>query len=408
MISEETGSVLREKYQALAPFMDERVLRRWAAAEAQALGWGGASAVAKATGISRTTIRSGIAELHNPRPEPPPDRVRRPGAGRPRLTDGNPRLLDDLYKLLEPATRGDPEAPLLWTSKSTRHLADALVILGHKVSHDSVGRLLEDIGYRLQANRKTEEGNDHPDRNAQFEYINRSVRRFQRRHQPVVSVDAKKRELIGNFRNPGREWRPEGSPLRVRTHDFRDKELGVGIPYGVYDLTRNDGWVNVGIDHNTAEFATESVRRWWEGMGSLAYPAAKELLMTADGGGSNGSRARLWKWMLQRLADRLGLRITVCHFPPGTSKWNQIEHRMFCHITENWRGRPLVSRAVIVNAIGHVRTSEGLRIKAELDTNNYPKGIKVSDEELAEVKLQRAKFHGDWNYTILPSKTTQN
>ncbi len=311
-------------------------------------------------------------------------------------------LLDDLHKLLEPATRGDPEAPLIWTSKSTRHLADALVVLGHRISHDSVGRLFEDIGYHLQANRKTEEGNDHPDRDAQFEYINRCVRRFQRRHQPVVSVDAKKRELIGNFRNPGREWRPEGSPLRVGTHDFRDKELGVGIPYGVYDLTRNDGWVSVGIDHNTAEFATESVRRWWERMGSSAYPAAKELLITADGGGSNGSRARLWKLMLQRLADRLGLRITVCHFPPGTSKWNKVEHRMFCHITENWRGRPLVSRAVIVNLIGHVRTSEGLRIKAELDTNSYPKGIKVSDQELAEVRLQRAKFHGDWNYTILP------
>ena len=317
-------------------------------------------------------------------------------------------MLDDLDKLLEPATLGDPEAPLLWTSKSTRHLAEALVALGHKISHDSVGRALEDIGYRLQANRKTEEGDDHPDRDAQFEYINRCVRRFQKRHQPVVSVDAKKRELIGNFRNPGREWRPGGSPPRVRTHDFRDQELGVGIPYGVYDLTRNDGWVSVGIDHNTAEFATESVRRWWERMGSLAYPAAQELLMTADGGGSNGSRARLWKLMLQRLADRLGLRITICHFPPGTSKWNKVEHRMFCHITENWRGRPLVSRAVIVNLIGHVRTSEGLRIKAELDTNSYPKGIKVSDEELAGVRLERAKFHGDWNYTILPSNTTRN
>jgi Rhodopirellula transposase DDE domain len=408
MIFEETVSVLRQKYQALAPFLDERVLRRWAATEAQALGWGGASAVAKATGLSRTTIRSGLAELYNSRPDPPLDRTRRPGAGRPRLADRNPKLLDDLHKLLEPATRGDPEAPLLWTSKSTRHLAKALVALGHSISHDSVGRLVEAIGYRLQANRKTEEGSDHPDRDAQFEYINQCIRRFQKRHQPVVSVDAKKRELIGNFRNSGREWRPKGSPQRVRTHDFRDKELGVGIPYGVYDLTRNDGWVSVGIDHNTAEFATESVRRWWERMGSLAYPAAKELLMTADGGGSNGSHARLWKLMLQRLADRLGLRITVCHFPPGTSKWNQIEHRMFCHITENWRGRPLVSRAVIVNLIGHVRTSEGLRIKAELDTNSYPKGIKVSDEELAEIRLQRAKFHGDWNYTILPNNVTPN
>ena len=383
--------------------MDERVTRRWAAAEAHALGWGGASAVAKATGLSRTTIRSGLAELHHPRAEPPTERTRRPGAGRPRLADRDPKLLDDLHTLLEPDTRGDPEAPLLWTSKSTRHLAEALVALGHDISHDSVGRLLEEIGYRLQANRKTEEGSDHPDRDAQFGYINRCIRRFQKRHQPVVSVDAKKRELVGNYRNPGREWRPEGTPQRVRTHDFRDKELGVVIPYGVYDLTRNDGWVSVGIDHNTAEFATESVRRWWERMGSLAYPDADELLLTADGGGSNGSRARLWKLKVQRLADRLGLRISVCHFPPGTSKWNRVEHRMFCHITENWRGRPLVSRAVIVNSIGRVRTREGLRIEAELDTNSYPKGIKVSDEEMAGLNLQRAKFHGDWNYTILPS-----
>jgi Rhodopirellula transposase DDE domain len=408
MNSKAAVAVLREKYQALAHVMDERVLRRWAATEAQAIGWGGISTVAEATGLSRTTIRSGIAELLDPRPEPPPDRIRRPGAGRPRLTDGDPKLRDDLSKLLEPATLGDPEAPLLWTSKSTRHLADALVALGHKISHDSVGRALEDIGYRLQANRKTEEGDDHPDRDAQFEYINRCVRRFQKRHRPAVSVDAKKRELVGDFRNPGREWRPGGSPLRVRTHDFRDKELGIGIPYGVYDLTRNDGWVSVGIDHNTAEFAAESVRRWWDRMGSLAYPSAEELLITADGGGSNGSRARLWKLTLQRLADRLGLRLTVCHFPPGTSKWNKVEHRMFCHITENWRGRPLVSRAVIVNLIGHVRTSEGLRIQAELDTNSYPKGIKVSDEELAEIRLRRAKFHGEWNYTILPVVTTLN
>jgi transposase len=403
MVPEETVSVLRAKYQALAPLMDECVTRRWAAAEAHALGWGGASAVAKATGLSRTTIRSGLAELHHPRAEPPTERTRRPGAGRPRLADRDPKLLDDLHTLLEPDTRGDPEAPLLWTSKSTRHLAEALVALGHDISHDSVGRLLEEIGYRLQANRKTEEGSDHPDRDAQFGYINRCIRRFQKRHQPVVSVDAKKRELVGNYRNPGREWRPEGTPQRVRTHDFRDKELGVAIPYGVYDLTRNDGWVSVGIDHNTAEFATESVRRWWERMGSLAYPDADELLLTADGGGSNGSRARLWKLKVQRLADRLGLRISVCHFPPGTSKWNRVEHRMFCHITENWRGRPLVSRAVIVNSIGRVRTREGLRIEAELDTNSYPKGIKVSDEEMAGLNLQRAKFHGDWNYTILPS-----
>jgi transposase len=406
MVSQETLSVLHEKYQALAPFMDERVLRRWAATEAQALGWGGASAVTKATGISRTTIRSGIAELHQSTPDPPPGRIRQPGAGRPRLAERNPRLLDDLHALLEPATRGDPEAPLLWTSKSTRHLAAELVKLGHQVSHDTVGRLLEDLGYSLQANRKTLEGKDHPDRDAQFEYINQQVHAFRTAGQPVISVDAKKKELIGNYRNSGREWHRRGAPVEVRAKDFPDKQLGKAIPEGVYDLVRNEGWVSVGIDHDTAEFAAVSIRRWWEEMGSLVYPRARRLLITADAGGSNGYRSRLWKVVLQELADALDLRITVCHFPPGTSKWNQIEHRMFSYITKNWRGRPLVSRAVIVNLIGHVRTDPGLRIKAELDTNSYPQGIKVSDEELASVRLERAKFHGDWNYTILPSGTT--
>jgi transposase len=382
--------------------MDERVLRRWAAAEARALGWGGASAVAKATGISRTTIRAGIAELGGPVPGPLPARIRGPGAGRPRLTQRDPRLLDDLRSLLEPVTRGDPEAPLLWTSKSTRHLADELVERGHEVSHDTVGRLLEQIGYSLQANRKASEGKDHPDRDAQFGYINRQVRAFQRAGQPVISVDAKKKELVGDFRNPGREWRPRGEPEPVRAKDFPDEQLGKAIPEGVYDLSRNEGWVSVGVDHDTAEFAAASIRRWWEEMGSPVYPVARRLLVTADAGGSNGYRSRLWKVVLQDLATALGLRITVCHFPPGTSKWNKIEHRMFSYITKNWRGRPLVSRAVIVNLIGHVRTREGLRIKAELDLNTYPEGIKVSDAELARVRLQRAKFHGDWNYTILP------
>jgi transposase len=408
MVSPETLSTLHEKYQALAPFMDERVLRRWAASEAQALGWGGASAVAKATGISRTTIRSGIAALHQSTTEPPPGRIRKPGAGRPRLTACNPRLLDDLRALLEPATRGDPEAPLLWTSKSTRNLADALIEIGHEVSHDTVGRLLEEIGYSLQANRKTREGKGHPDRDAQFGYINQQVRAFQEARQPVVSVDAKKKELVGDFRNPGREWHRRGEPEEVRAKDFPDKQLGKAVPEGVYDLGRNEGWVSVGIDHDTAEFAAASIRRWWEEMGSPVYPGASRLLITADAGGSNGYRTRLWKVVLQELADDLGLRITVCHFPPGTSKWNKIEHRMFSYITKNWRGRPLVSRGVIVNLIGHVRTGSGLRIKAELDTNSYPRGIKVSDEELASVRLQRAEFHGDWNYTILPSNTTPN
>jgi transposase len=408
MVSQETLTLLHEKYQALAPFMDERVLRRWAASEARAMGWGGASAVTKATGISRSTIRAGIAELHQSTADSPPDRIRKPGAGRPRLTEGNPRLLDDLQALLEPATRGDPEAPLLWTSKSTRNLADELVVRGHEVSHDTVGRLLEEIGYSLQANRKTSEGKDHPDRDAQFRYINQQVRAFQEARQPVVSVDAKKKELIGDFRNPGREWHRRGAPEEVRAKDFPDKKLGKGIPEGVYDLGRNEGWVSVGIDHDTAEFAGASIRRWWEEMGSPVYPRADRLLITADAGGSNGYRSRLWKVVLQGLADDLGLQMTVCHFPPGTSKWNQIEHRMFSYITKNWRGRPLVSRGVMVNLIGHVRTTSGLRIKAELDTNSYPLGIKVSDAVLASVRLERAEFHGDWNYTILPESTIPN
>jgi transposase len=405
MVPQETLATLREKYQALAPLMDERILRRWAATEALALGWGGAFAITKATGLSRTTIRSAIAELRQPAIPPPPGRIRNPGAGRPRLTRSDPQLLDDLRALLEPATRGDPEAPLLWTSKSTRNLADELGGLGHRVSHDTVSRLLEEIGYSLQANRKTREGKDHADRDAQFEYINQQVRAFQEAGQPVVSVDAKKKELVGDFRNPGREWHRRGEPEEVRAKDFPDKQLGKAIPEGVYDLGRNEGWVSVGIDHDTAEFAAASLRRWWEEMGAVAYPKACRLLITADAGGSNGHRSRLWKVALQGLADDLGLRISVCHFPPGTSKWNKIEHRMFSYITKNWRGRPLVSRGVIVNLIGHVRTRSGLRIKAELDTRSYPKGLKVSDEELAKVRLEKADFHGDWNYTILPAIT---
>jgi hypothetical protein len=319
------------------------------------------------------------------------------------LSQQDPQLVHDLEALLESSTRGDPQSPLLWTCKSTRTLADQLVRQGHPLSHDSVSRLLEELGYSLQANRKTREGQGHPDRDAQFNHINRQVRQFQGRGQPVVSVDTKKKELLGDFKQAGREWRPAGCPEEVRTHDFKDKELGIGIPYGVYDLTRNNGWVSVGIDHDTAEFATETVRRWWTRMGVLAYPDAEELLITADGGGSNSSRTRLWKLCLQKLADALALSISVCHFPPSTSKWNKIEHRMFCHITENWRGKPLVSRAVVVNLIGSTKTKAGLRIEAELDTNSYPTGIKVTDEELATVKIKRHSFHGEWNYTIAPS-----
>jgi transposase len=402
MSTASTVARIQEKFHVLLPIMDERLRRCWAAAEAKSLGRGGVSLVAQATGLSRTTIHGGIAELSTGQSNPESWRIRRPGAGRPRLAEQDPRLLHDLATLVEPSTRGDPQSPLLWTCKSTRHLADELVRQGHQVSHDSVRRLLEELGYRLQGNRKTKEGKDHPDRDAQFRYINRRVRQFQRRGQPVVSVDTKKKELLGDFKQSGREWRPEGCPEEVRTHDFQDKELGIGIPYGVYDLTRNNGWVSVGIDHDTAEFATETVRRWWTRMGVLAYADAEELLITADGGGSNSSRTRLWKLCLQKLADALGLSISVCHFPPGTSKWNKIEHRMFCHITENWRGRPLLSRAVIVNLIGSTTTREGLHINAELDTGQYPTKIKVTDEELATVRIKRAKFHGNWNYTIQP------
>lgn len=400
--------MLREKYDALAPLMDERLHRLWAASEALALGWGGITRVAQATGLSQTTIRAGIAELKGPQSVEgegtnEATRIRRRGGGRKPLSQTDRTLCQDLKALVDPATRGDPQSPLCWTCKSTRNLADALIEKGHSVSHQTVERLLKDMDYSLQANRKVREGSSHPDRNAQFEHIARKVRSFQRRGQPVLSVDTKKKELVGDFKNAGQEWQPQGQPEQVRSKDFKDKKLGKVAPYGVYDLTANEGWVSVGIDHDTAEFATESIRRWWQQMGSQMYPRADSLLVTADGGGSNSSRCRLWKVALQRLADAMGLRISVCHFPPGTSKWNKIEHRMFCHITENWRGRPLVSRAVIVSLIGSTTTRTGLRVKAELDTNLYAKGIKVSDADLAAVRMKKETFHGEWNYTIVPN-----
>ena len=401
-------AAVRNKYQALRPVLDEKVRRRWAACEAMAIGWGGITAVAEATGLSRPTIRAGLAEVRGGAsdaeedPDAERQRLRQVGGGRRRVTESDPGLLKALQALLEVSTRGDPQSPLLWTSKSTRHLAEALAQQGHQVSHHTVARLLEDLHYSLQANRKTQEGSSHPDRNAPFAHINKQVQAFQKRGQPVVSVDAKKKELIGDFKNAGREWHPQGQPVKVRSQDFVDQHLGKGIPYGVYDITANNGWVSVGMDHDTAQFAAESLRRWWQQMGSRVYPKAKELLVMADAGGSNGYRIRLWKVALQELADAIGLRISVCHFPPGTSKWNKIEHRMFCHITENWRGKPLVSRAVIVNLIGNTKTRTGLTINAELDENAYPTGIKVSDAELAAVRIKRAKFHGDWNYTIWP------
>jgi hypothetical protein len=397
---------IRQKYEALTPLLHEKARRRWAATEALALGRGGIAIVTAATTLSRPTIRQGIRELQAAAraaaPADEEERIRRPGGGRPRRSATDRALLKDLQRLVDPATRGDPMSPLLWTCKSTRNLAEALLGQGHEVSHQTVARLLTDLDYNLQANRKTEEGKEHPDRDAQFEHINRKVRAFQRRGQPVVSVDTKKKELIGNYKNAGQEWEPQGDPKRVKAKDFPDKEKGKVAPYGVYDPTRNEGWVSVGITHDTAAFAMESVRRWWYRMGQQAYPEAEELLITADAGGSNSSRSRLWKVCLQRLADELGMRISVCHFPPGTSKWNKIEHRMFCHITENWRGEPLVSHEVVINLIGRTKTRAGLHIQAELDTNHYETGIKVTDEEIEAVRLKKDKFHGEWNYAIMP------
>jgi hypothetical protein len=397
---------VRQKFALLRPLMTERLRRQWAACEAQSLGRGGLALVACATGLSRTTIWAGRRELRqradHPDEDLSPERVRAPGAGRHLVEDNDPAIRAALLDLVDATTRGDPQSPLRWTCKSTRNLADELRRQGHAVSHQTVAVLLDDLSYSLQANRKTREGRDHPDRDAQFEYINRQVRAWQKRGQPAVSVDAKKKELIGDFRNPGREWHPRGHPEQVRAKDFPDQALGKVIPEGVYDLRRNEGWVSVGIDHGTAEFAMQTLRRWWQEMGAPAYPVATELLITADAGGSNSYRSRRWKVALQRLADELGLRISVCHFPPGTSKWNKIEHRMFCHITKNWRGRPLASRAIVVGLIGNTRTQEGLQIRAELDTNQYATGIKVSDEELAALRVEEASFHGEWNYTIVP------
>jgi hypothetical protein len=399
-------ATVEQKFDLLGPLLTERLRRQWAASEALALPRGGLTLVAAATGLSRTTIWAGLRELRagtTPSPgECDPQRSRRPGGGRHLAEAEDPTLLRDLERLVDPATRGDPMSPLRWTCKSTRKLAEELQRQGHRVSHQTAALLLHHLGYTLQGNRKTREGSSHPDRNAQFEFISAQVRAFQRRGQPVVSVDTKKKERIGDFKNGGAEWQPEGEPEQVRAKDFPDERLGKAIPYGVYDLTCNQGWVSVGIDRDTAQFAAETIRRWWEEMGRRAYPEAGELLVTADGGGSNGTRSRLWKVCLQRLADEIGLRISVCHFPPGTSKWNKIEHRMFGHITRNWRGRPLTSRAVVVNLLGGTTTATGLQIHAELDESEYPTGIKVTDEELAGVKIKKNQFHGEWNYTIRP------
>jgi hypothetical protein len=396
---------LETVYDSLASVLDERRRRQWAAAEAQAYGWGGIRAVSAATGMSANTIRRGVAELaeHEAHPEAARSvRVRREGGGRKWKTELDPGLVKALELLIEPTTRGDPGSPLRWTCKSTHQLARELTAQGHLVSASTIWRLLIADGYSLQSNRKTQEGADHPDRNAQFEYIAAIVQTVQQHGQPVISVDTKKKELVGEFRASGREWQHSGEPVEVRVHDFLDPDLGKAIPYGVYDLTKNQGWVSVGIDHDTARFAAEAIRRWWNKMGVNQHGQARELLITADGGGSNSSRNRLWKVALQELANGLGLPIQVCHFPPGTSKWNKIEHRLFCHITQNWRGRPLISHEVIVNLIAATTTQTGLTVQAELDEGHYPTGIKVSDDQLAQVNLKLDSFHGDWNYRILP------
>jgi len=393
------------RYEALKPVLDERARRLLAAAESQVVGKGGISAVAQATGISRPVIRQGIAELKNP-DTLPSGRIRRKGGGRKKAVEKDESLTSDLQNLLESTTRGDPESPLRWTCKSVRQLTGELTRMKHRVSHQVVADLLHALGYSLQANSKTKEGTDHPDRNAQFEHLNGKVKWCLGRHQPVISVDTKKKELVGDFKNNGQELRPKGSPELVRVHDFVDPELGPAAPYGIYDLGRNSGWVSVGMDHDTAEFAVETIRRWWRSMGQPSYPSATRLLITADAGGSNGSRLRLWKLELQKLADETGLRIVVCHFPPGTSKWNKIEHRLFSFISQNWRGKPLRSFETIVSLIAATTTSTGLRVHAELNTETYAAGIKVSDQAFAQIKIRRDKFHGDWNYEIQPRAPT--
>lgn len=406
MSQAELLETIEAKYATLSPYMDERTRRIWAAVEARSMGWGGVSRVAEATGMSRATISAGLQELEslNQTTEEvlPPWQIRAAGGGRKRIEVTNEGILEDLESLLEPVTLGDPETALQWTTKSTSKLTSELKLRGHRVSARTVYTLLKDLGYSLQSHRKTREGKNHPDRDAQFQHIATRVEQQQKAGQPVISVDAKKRELIGEFYNAGLEWRPKQNPRQVNTHDFVNPELGKVIPYGVYDLSFNQGWVSVGIDHNTAEFAVETIRRWWYEMGKPLYPTATHLLLTADCGGSNDYRSRLWKAELQILADEIGLVLEVCHFPPGTSKWNKIEHRMFSQISQNWQGQPLISRQVVVNLIGHTTTQTGLKLRSELDEALYPRGVKVTDEEFNAIAIERHKFHGEWNYQIKP------
>jgi len=392
---------IRTRFEKLAPFLDERMRRLVAASESLTIGFGGTSEVSRQTGVSRRAIIQGIKELDEVS-SAPTGRVRRAGGGRKKTTDTDLSLKPDLERLVDPVTRGDPESPLRWTCKSVRKLSEELNRLGHRTSHRMVAELLHELGYSLQANRKTLEGSSHADRDQQFQHINQQVAQLLTQRQPVISVDTKKKELVGDFKNNGAELRPKSDPEKVRVHDFVIPELGRAAPYGVYDLANNAGWVSVGVDHDTSASAVETIRRWWHGMGQPSYPQATELLITADSGGSNGSRVRLWKVELQRLADETGLKLRVCHLPPGTSKWNKIEHRLFSFISQNWRGKPLISHQVIVDLIAATTTKAGLKVRAQIDSNRYPSGLKVSDQQVAALVIERDAFHGEWNYSILP------
>src|ERR671921_2535235 len=403
MIDEET---IRRQYEMLRPALDERARRLFAASHVQILGRGGIAAVARATGIAPSTIGRGLKELDQG--VAADQRLRRRGGGRKRLADTDPSLVSDLLSLIKPATLGDPERPLLWVSKSSEKLAAALRAMGHQVSADTVGRLLRRLGFSRQGNFKANEGRNHPDRDAQFEHINAQILAFQADDQPVISVDTKKKELVGNYTNKGTEYRPEGQPRRTEVHDFENKELGKVVPYGVYDLADNSGWVSVGVTSDTAEFAVNAIRSWFDKRGRDLYPTASRLMITADCGGSNGARVRLWKRELQDLADQTGLTISVCHFPPGTSKWNKIEHRLFCHITQSWRGHPLTSRLAVIELITATTTTTGLTVECELDTNTYQKGIKVTAAEMATLNIERDAFHPEWNYTIAPRSASND
>lgn len=396
-------AIIREKYAALSGRLDERNRRLWAATEARALGYGGVSVVARATGMSRNTVCAGLADLEGD--DLSPQRVRRAGAGRRRLTERQPELDAALERLIDPVTRGDPESPLRWTTKSTEKLSEALKAEGHTASSSSVWRLLRAKGYRLQSTKKTLERRHHDDRDGQFIYINGAVKDFQAAGNPTISIDTKKKELVGDFKNEGREWHPSGQPPLVLSHDFPDDAEGRAIPYGVYDIERNEALVNVGVDHDTSAFAVESIRRWWFHLGQQAYPGRKDLLITADAGGSNGYRRRAWKMELQAFANETGLTVHVVHFPPGTSKWNKIEHRLFCHLSKNWRGRPLYNYTTVVQLIGSTTTKTGLTVKALLDEGKYPIGLRIENRDMTSINLTKSDWHGEWNYSIAPNKS---